>query len=132
MRATASPRRTVVLIVTLSLIAAAILAYGLRVAWLMVLADEGDVPPASAFTLPADVTVSSDTIGCGSGGCSRTLTLTLADGTTPEALADELGTTPQQLIPGTFFDPRTVSAFGTVGDGELVVVLDYSSTPYVP
>lgn len=120
MRATASPRRTVVLIVALSLIAAAILA------------DEGDVPPASALALPADVTVSSDTIGCGSGGCSRTLTLTPADETTPEALADELGTTPQQLIPGTFFDPRTVSAFGTVGDGQLVVVLDYSSTVYVP
>ncbi|MFI8633624.1 hypothetical protein ACIGEP_13610 [Microbacterium sp. NPDC077663] len=132
MRAAENPRRTIVLIVSLSLVAAAILAYGLRVAWLMVLADEGDVPPASALALPTTVTVSSETIGCGSGGCSRTLTLTPTDGTSAEELADDLGTTPQLLIAGNVFDPRTISAFATTSDGELVVTLDYSSTPYVP
>ncbi|MGF3054511.1 hypothetical protein ACQUSY_11220 [Microbacterium sp. YY-03] len=53
-------------------------------------------------------------------------------GQTPEALAEELGATPQLSIPGSFLDPRTVWVSARPGDDTLVLIADYTSSEWVP
>lgn len=88
---------------TVLIIMAALLAlfYGGRVAWLTMMATEGDVLPASSVPLPEGAEILGDSIGCGSGGCSVTFTVRPPAGQSPEALAEEMGATPQMSVPGT-------------------------------
>ncbi|MFJ4253801.1 hypothetical protein [Microbacterium sp. NPDC090003] len=110
----------------------AALIYAGRVAWLSMMATEGDVPPASALPLPDDAEILGENIGCGSGGCSITFTVRPPADQTPEALAEEMGATPQLAIPGNFFDPRTVWVSARPAGATLNLVVDYWSTPWVP
>jgi hypothetical protein len=54
------------------------------------------------------------------------------DGTTPEDLKKELGTTPQSRLPGSFWDPRTISLISKIEGPLLVIKADYFSAEYVP
>lgn len=90
-------------VIWIALVIAALLAlfYVGRVAWLSVMATEGDVPRASSIPLPGGAEIMGDSIGCGSGGCSVTFTVRPPAGLTPEALAEEMGATPQMSVRGT-------------------------------
>ncbi len=119
---------------TALIVAAALLAvfYGGRVAWLTMMATEGDVPPASSVPLPEGAEILGDSIGCGSGGCSVTFTVRPPSGQSPQALAEEMGATPQVSIPGTFWDPRTVWVSARPAGNVLNLVVDYWSTEWIP
>ncbi|KJL46615.1 hypothetical protein RS84_03254 [Microbacterium hydrocarbonoxydans] len=119
----------IVLIITAVLLA---LFYGGRVAWLTMMATEGDVPPASSVPLPEGAEILGDSTGCGSGGCSVTFTVRPPAGQSPEALAEEMGATPQMSVPGTFWDPRTVWVSARPAGSVLNLVVDYWSTEWVP
>lgn len=108
------------------------LFYGARVAWLTVMATEGDVPPASSVPLPEGAEILHDDIGCASGGCWVTFTVRPPDGQSPEELAEEMGATPQMSVPGTFWDPRTVWVSARPAGSVLNLVVDYWSTKWVP
>lgn len=101
--------------------------YAGRVFWLNVMATEGDVPPASMLPLPAGAEIIDENTGCGSGGCATTFTVLPPAGQSPEALAEEMGVTTQLEIPGTFFDPRTVSVSARPDGSVLHLVADYWS-----
>lgn len=118
-----------VLIITAALLA---LFYGGRVAWLTTMATEGDVPPASSIPLPEGAEILGDSTGCGSGGCSVTFTVRPPAGQSPEALAEEMGATPQMSVPGTIWDPRTVWVSARPAGSVLNLVVDYWSTEWVP
>lgn len=124
-------RRTLwtVLVVSNLLLA---LFYAGRVLWLNMGATQGDVPPASALRLPEGAEILGDSIGCGSGGCSVTFTVRPPAGQSPEALAEEIGTTPQLAIPGTFWDPRTVWVSAQPAGSVLNLHADYLSAEWVP
>jgi len=119
---------------TALIIAGVLLAlfYGGRVAWLSMMATEGDVPPASALPLPEGAEILGDSVGCGSGGCSVTFTVRPPAGQSPEALAEEMGATPQMSVPGTFWDPRTVWVSARPAGSVLNLIVDYWSTEWVP
>ena len=129
---TARSRRTAALLTAIAFLTAALVAYGLHVARLWVMSTEGDVPPASVLQLPPGATVTSDEIGCASGGCRRSLTVEPGTGVSPEHLAESLDITPQLRIEGTLLDPRTVFVSSTPRDATLVISLDYFSGPYQP
>jgi hypothetical protein len=116
----------------LLVLAAVGLAYGLFVGYLFMMAEEGDRPPASRVTLPSGARVLSEDVSCGSGGCATQLSVQPPAGMTPEELADAIGATPQLRIPGSFFDPRTVSVMAWPQQGTLGLTLDYFSQEYVP
>lgn len=109
-----------------------VLLYAGRVAWLFVMADEGDVPPASVIPLPAGAEILGESEGCGSGGCTLTVTVRPPAGQSADDLAIEIGATPQLLVSGNLWDPRTVSVFARPAGGILNLNLDYSSTEWVP
>ncbi|MBN8424664.1 hypothetical protein PTQ19_01035 [Microbacterium esteraromaticum] len=117
------------LIITALLLA---LFYGGRVAWLTMMATGGDVPPASSVPLPEGAEILGDSIGCGSGGCSVTFTVRPPSGQSPEALAEEMGATPQMSVSGTFWDPRTVWVSARPAGSVLNLVVDYRSAEWVP
>ena len=117
------------LIITAVLLA---LFYGGRVAWLTMMATEGDVPPASSVPLPDGAEVLGDSKDCASGGCWVTFTVRPPEGQSPEALAEEMGATPQMSVPGTFWDPRTVWVSARPAGSVLNLVVDYWSTEWVP
>lgn len=108
------------------------LLYAGRVAWLSVMATEGDVPPASAVPLPEGAEIIGESVGCGSGGCSVTFTVQPPDGQSPESLAEQMGATPQITVPGDFWDPRTVWVSARPAGGVLRLVVDYWSEEWVP
>lgn len=121
-------------IVTL-LICVALLAgilYAGRVAWLSMMATEGDVPPISAVPLPEGSEVLGDTKGCGSGGCTSSVTIRPPEGMSPEHLVELLGATPQAQFPGNLWDPRTVWVSARPAGSMLLLSLDYWSGEYVP
>lgn len=119
---------------TALIVAAALLIvfYVVRLGWLFMMADEGDTPPLSVAPLPAGAQVVSQSESCGSGGCSVTLVVRPPAGQSAVDLASEMGTTPQLLVPGNLWDPRTVSVFATPSGDSLNISLDYSSEEYVP
>lgn len=119
---------------TTLIVAVALLAlfYGGRVTWLSVMATEGDVPPASSVPLPEGAEILDDSVGCGSGGCSVTFTVRPPAGQSPQALAEEMGATPQMSIPGTFWDPRTVWVSARPAGSVLNLVVDYWSREWIP
>lgn len=121
--------RRVVIVVVLVLLA---VFYAGRVAWLSMMATEGDVPPASAVPIPVGAEILGESVGCGSGGCSVTFTVRPPVGQSPEALAEEMGATPQLAVPGNFFDPRTVWVSARPAGSVLNLVVDYWSTEWVP
>lgn len=90
----------------------AALFYGGRVAWLSMMATEGDVPPASALPLPDGAEVLGESTSCGSGGCSVTFTVR------PPA--------------GHFLDPRTVWVSASPAGSVLNLNVDYWSEEWVP
>lgn len=110
----------------------AALFYGGRVAWLSMMATEGAVPPASALPLPDGAEVLGESTSCGSGGCSVTFRVRPPAGQTPEALAEEMGATPQLAIPGHFLDPRTVWVSASPAGSVLNLNVDYWSEEWVP
>jgi len=116
----------VVVIVVLTLL------YAGRLLWLNMMATEGDVPPASALPLPEGAEILGESTGCGSGGCSTTFTVRPPAGQSPEALAEEMGATPQLAIPGDFLDPRTVWVSARPAGSVLNLVTDYWSSEWVP
>ncbi len=101
--------------------------YAGRVFWLNVMATEGDVPPASVLPLPAGAEIIDENTGCGSGGCATTFTVLPPEGQSPEALAEEIGVTTGLDIPGTFFDPRTITVSARPDGSVLHLVADYWS-----
>lgn len=125
-------RRRVVGTILITIAVVLVLLYAGRVAWLFVMADEGDVPSASVVPLPAGAEILGTTEGCGSGGCTLNVTVRPPVGQSAEGLATEMGTTPQLLVPGNIWDPRTVSVFATPSGGILNISLDYSSDEWVP
>ncbi|MFB4353205.1 hypothetical protein RAC69_08660 [Microbacterium sp. LS_15] len=125
-------RRRVAGTILITIAVVLVLLYAGRVAWLFVMADEGDVPSASVVPLPAGAEILGTTEGCGSGGCTLNLTVRPPVGQSAEGLAAEMGTTPQLLVPGNTWNPRTVSVFATPSGGLLNISLDYSSDEWVP
>lgn len=103
------------------------LLYAGRVFWLNVMATEGDVPPASVLPLPTGAEIVDENTGCGSGGCATTFTVLPPAGQSPEDLAEEIGASIQLEIPGTFFDPRTVTVSARPDGSVLHLVADYWS-----
>lgn len=106
--------------------------YGVRVAWLSVMAGEGDVPATSSVALPSGTTIVSEEKSCGSGGCWTELQVEPPDGQSADELAESLGATPQLQIAGNFFDPRTISVTAEPKGPMLLLRLDYFSGTYVP
>lgn len=119
---------------TILLVVAVVLAllYAGRVAWLSMMATEGDVPPASAVPIPEGAEILGDSVGCGSGGCSVTFTVRPPHGQSPTGLAEEMGATPQLSVPGTFWDPRTVWVSARPAGSVLNLIVDYWSTEWIP
>ncbi|NQX13496.1 hypothetical protein HQQ80_17855 [Microbacteriaceae bacterium VKM Ac-2855] len=115
-----------------AIIAALALLYFGHLGILFVGATEGDVPAVSSIPLPAGSEVIREGVTCGSGGCSVEASVRPPDGMTPGELSEALGTTPQARIPGTFWDPRTVSLTSRTEGPLLLVRADYFSTEYVP
>ncbi|WP_406245510.1 hypothetical protein ACI7YT_10670 [Microbacterium sp. M] len=108
------------------------LLYAGRLLWLSVGATEGDIPPASAVPLPAGSEILGETSDCASGGCWTNVTIRPPEGQSAEALAEELGATPQLEIPGDFWDPRSVWVSARPTGSVLVLILDYYSEEWVP
>ncbi|HWS50374.1 MAG TPA: hypothetical protein VN241_05150 [Microbacterium sp.] len=106
--------------------------YAGRLWWMSAMATEGAVPPASAIPLPAGVEIRGESSDCASGGCWATLTLRPPAGQSPEALAEEMGATPQLAIPGNFFDPRTIWVSARPAGSLLLLTADYWSQEWVP
>lgn len=125
-------RRRMVRTILLTVAVVLVLFYAGRVAWLFMMADEGDVPPVSVVQLPAGAEVLSESVGCGSGGCTLNLTVRPPVGHSADDLAAEMGATPQLLVSGNLWDPRTVSVFARPAGGILNLNLDYTSTEWVP
>lgn len=125
-------RRRVTKIVLIVAAVTLVLFYGLRVGWLFMMADEGDVPPISAIPLPPDAEVISESESCGSGGCSVTYTVRPPVGQAPDGLAAEMGATPQLAVPGNLWDPRTVWVHAYPSPSALKLVADYTSGEWVP
>lgn len=125
-------RRRTLWVLFVTVLVVLVLFYTGRVAWLSMMATEGDVPPASAVPLPEGAEILGGSVGCGSGGCSATFTVRPANGQSPGALAEEIGATPQLSIPGTFWDPRTVWVSARPAGSVLLLVADYWSSEYIP
>ncbi|SKA97640.1 hypothetical protein SAMN06295879_2410 [Agreia bicolorata] len=117
-----------------ALVIVAVLAmlYAARVGLLFIGASEGDAPPVSSVPLPTGTEVTQVSTECASGGCWTLISVRPPDGTTPEDLKSELGTTPQSRLPGSFWDPRTVSLTSETKGRSLVIKADYFSPEYVP
>ncbi|WP_309103532.1 hypothetical protein [Microbacterium sp.] len=130
-RTAARSRRTLRTVIAVVIVALALLCAG-RMWWMSAMATEGAVPPASAIPLPAGVEIRSESSDCASGGCWATLTLRPPAGQTPEALAEEIGATPQLAIPGNFFDPRTIWVSARPVGSLLLLTADYWSQEWVP
>ncbi|KQR20063.1 hypothetical protein ASF79_10700 [Agreia sp. Leaf335] len=119
------------LIVALVVVAVLAVLYAARVGLLLIGASEWDSPPVSAVPLPDGTEVTQVSTECASGGCWTLITVRPPDGTTPEDLKNELGTTPQSRLPGSFWDPRTVSLTSKTKGPFLVIKADYFSPEYV-
>jgi hypothetical protein len=113
--------------VAIAVILVLALLYAGRVFWLNVMATEGDVPPASVLPLPTGAQIIDENTGCGSGGCATTFTVLPPEGQSPAALAEAMNAATQLEIPGTFFDPRTVTVSVRPDGNVLQVVADYWS-----
>ena len=120
------------LIAVLVVVAVVAALYLLRLGALAVSATEGDVPAVSAIPLPEGSTVVERREECASGGCWITVSVLPPAGTTPGELAAELGATPQARLPGTPWDPRTVSLRAEVRAELLVIQADLWSQEDVP
>ncbi|MWV58808.1 hypothetical protein [Rathayibacter sp. VKM Ac-2754] len=97
-----------------------------------VFATEGDVPAASAISLPEGSEVVDESVECASGGCWALLSVRPPEVMTPEELSSELGTTPQARIPGTLWDPRTITVSSRVDGPLLIVRADFWSREVTP
>lgn len=130
-RATARSRRTLwtVVVVVIGVLA---LVYAGRLGWLSMMATEGDTPPASALPLPAGAEILGESSDCASGGCWTVFTVRPPAGQSPEALAEEIGATPQLEIPGDFLDPRIIWVSAKPAGGVLLLTADYWSQEWVP
>ena len=104
---------------TLGVLAVLAVWYGLRVGWLTMWAEEGDVPPTAAVSLPSGATIVSEDRACGSGGCWTVLLVEPPDGQSAEALAAMIGATPYLHIGGNFWDPRPITV-GAEPDGQML------------
>lgn len=109
-----------------------VVLYGGRVAWQMMMADEGDVPSSSSIPLPAGSTISSEEEACASGGCWIVVQVKPPAGQSPDDLATAMGATPQLRIPGNLFDPRTISVRAESNDQTLELRADYWSPGWEP
>lgn len=125
-------RRRTLWVLVVAVVVVLVVFYTGRVAWLSMMASEGDVPRASAVPLPEGAEILGDSIECGSGGCSVTFTVRPPNGQSPEVLAEEIGATPQLSIQGTFWDPRTVWVSARPAGSVLLLVADYWSSDYIP
>ncbi|WP_144721488.1 hypothetical protein [Agrococcus jejuensis] len=101
------------------------LLYGCHVVRLEIGRTEGDVPPASALALPPGTVVVATDSMCASGGCWRWLEVTPAEGTTPPALMEALGTTPDRRLPGSIVDPRSIVVHAVVDDDRVGITMSY-------
>lgn len=129
-RRTARRRVTWTILITVAVVL--VLFYAARVAWLFMMADEGDVPPSTVIPLPAGAQILGESESCGSGGCTLNVTVRPPAGQSADDLAAEMGTTPQLLVSGNIWDPRTVSVFATTSGSTLNISLDFSSDEWVP
>lgn len=118
-------RTVAVLVIVLGLV------YGVRVAWLFVMATEGDVPASSSVPLPSGATIVSEETDCASGGCWLLLRVDPPAGQSADDLAAALGATPQFQIPGNFLDPRTISVEAASVGSMLEIRVDYWSPKWV-
>ena len=94
--------------------------------------DEGAVPDVSDLPpVPAGVTVVGDDVGCGSGGCTREVTLRAPDGQSAADLAGEVGTADWTCRTSSLLDRRQVCSRAVVVGDDVVVSLyfDRSSIP---
>lgn len=131
MSSAAAKRRTVAWAVCVSALVVALL-YGGRVAWLSMMATEGDIPASSSVPLPSGATIVSEERSCASGGCWAVLQVEPPDGQSAEDLATTLGATPQLQIAGNLFDPRTINVWGEPNGRMLELRVDYFSQRWVP
>ncbi|SMH28278.1 hypothetical protein SAMN06295885_0126 [Rathayibacter oskolensis] len=99
-----------------------------RLGVLFVGATEGDVPPASSIGLPAGSEVVRESVECASGGCWSLLAVRPPEGMSPEELSSELGA----RLPGSFWDPRTISLSSDPQGRLLVVRADYWTRESAP
>ncbi|QOD43155.1 hypothetical protein [Clavibacter zhangzhiyongii] len=127
------PRRRRRILIALAVVVAAVVLLMLaRYATLSVFATEGDVPAASSIPLPEGSEVVDEGVECASGGCWLLLSVRPPEQMTVDELAAALGTTPQARIPGTPWDPRTISLRAEPHGSLLQVQADYWSQEYVP
>ncbi|MGW6005200.1 hypothetical protein ACWFNS_05220 [Oerskovia enterophila] len=88
--------------------------------------DEGGIPPASAVpALPQGVTITTDGMGCGSGGCWRELTLSGPPGQSPTDLAASVAPAGQACTGRSWITARRVCSDVTVTGDEVRLNLYY-------
>lgn len=117
-----------------SLLAAAVVVYGLWAGYLAAFASEGAVPPQSRIPdLPAGTEIVGSTTECASGGCWREVTLAPAPHSSPQALADRLGLeSTEQRYPWRVHDPHSVQVWADTDGDRLVVSLRYWGVEVTP
>ena len=92
--------------------------------WLQV--DENAIPPASDVPpLPAGVTIESDEVLCGTGGCYRRLRLTGPAGQSPDELATSIGLAHQVCHARSLLDRRRVCSHLDVADERVFLVVQF-------
>ncbi|TBN58305.1 hypothetical protein EYE40_13385 [Glaciihabitans arcticus] len=129
---TSAARRRATAWAVVGVVLAFALVYGVRVAWLFMMATEGDVPVSSSVQLPSGATIVSEKKDCANGGCWVVLRVEPPEDQSAEDLAATLGATPQLQIAGNFVDPRTISVQAHPVGRILELRLDYWSQKWVP
>ena len=115
-------------VVVLAALTAAVSTCAFLVAWfvlptLWVTLDEMGLPPAPDVT--EGLVVTSDEMGCGSGGCWRELTVRPPAGQSPEDFIAASGLGSWTCGARTWFDRRPVCTEARVDDGSVAVHLQY-------
>lgn len=103
-----------------------VLLYLVCAAYLLLLADEGSLPPRWRIPdLPSGSRVISETKECGSGGCWRQLVVRPEAGQTPGDLAEELDVSDGGHRGWRWYDPHSVWIGTSVSGDDLLVTVGY-------
>lgn len=121
----------IILLATVGTVLSAI-AYSAWALFLLAGTTEGAVPDVARIGLPPAVETVSEARECASGGSWATITVRPPAGQSAEDLATEIGATPQLVLPGSIFDPRTVWVWAEPGAGDVVLRADYWSQQHIP
>lgn len=113
-------------VVVLGLVVAFACAWGARFLFLLLLGDEGPLPPEWRVpSVPAGASIVDKGEDCGSGGCNRRVTVRPPAGQSPAELAAGMGLTDWRIEPPTLLDPGYVSVSVEEREGLLVIHVGY-------